>query len=102
MANAVAEEASANTARPRKLKKVQRRVKRQQQEGTEPIKGTVRERKRASRADSRRTNIRQGPRSTVTSHQGTDTGGKLQGEEHKEKTGERRSPQRWTRRGLQS
>ena len=43
MANAV--EASASTARPRKLKKGQRRVKRQQQEGTEPSKGTVRERK---------------------------------------------------------
>ena len=55
MANVV--EASASTARPKKLKKRQRRVRQQQQEGTEPNKGTVKERKRASPADSRRTNI---------------------------------------------
>ena len=44
------------------------RVKQRQQEGTEPHKGTVRERKRASPADSRRTAIWQGPWSTVASH----------------------------------
>ena len=43
-------------------------MKQQQQEGTESNKGTVRERKRASPADSRRTNIGHGPWSTVTSH----------------------------------
>ena len=55
MANTV--EASASTGRPKKLKKRQCRVRQQQQEGTEPNKGTVRERKRASPADSRGTNI---------------------------------------------
>ena len=44
------------------------RVKHRQVEGTEPNKGIVRERKRASPADSRRTNYWQGPWSTVTSH----------------------------------
>ena len=44
------------------------RVKHRQREGTEPSKGTVRERKRASPADSRRTSHWQRPWSAVTSH----------------------------------
>ena len=48
MANAV--EASASTARPRKAKK-QRRVKHQQQEGTEPTRGLLKVEKE-SPADS--------------------------------------------------
>ena len=96
MANAV--EASASTARPRKLKKGQRRVARELSEN---------EKGRVQQTPEERTSDRDpGAPSPATvptiPYQGTDTGGEIQGEEHKEKTGERRSPQRWTRRGLPS
>ena len=84
------------------------RVKQRQREGTGPNKGTVRERKRASPADSRRTDYWQGPWSTVASHSTNHTvseqrhGSGDTGKEHKEKTGEQRTPQRRTGCGLLS
>ena len=68
--------------------------------------GTVRERKRASPADSRRTDRDLGAPSPATvptiPYRSRDTGGEILGEEHKEKTDEQRSPQRRTRCGLLS
>ena len=88
MAKAV--EASASTARPRKLKKGQRRVKQQQQEGTEPNKGTVRERKRARLPKNEHLRDLGAPSpATVPTYR---IRAQTQGEEHKEKTGEQKDP----------
>ena len=94
MANAV--EASASTARPRKLKKGHRTVKQQRSPSRELSEN---EKGRVQQTPEERTSDRDlGAPSPATvptiPYQGTDTGGEIQGEEHKEKTGERRSPQR--------
>ena len=79
------------------------RVKHRQREGTEPSKGTVRERKRASPAEERTTDRDLGAPSPATvptiPHRSRDTGGEMLGKERKAKADEQRSPQRGALRG---
>ena len=105
MANAV--EASASTARPRKLKKGQRRVKRCSKKGRSPARElSENEKGRVQQTPEERTSDRdlEVPSSATVPtipYQGTDTGEGIR-EEHKEKTDERRSLRRWTRRNCQA
>ena len=83
-------------------------MKQQQQEGTESTRElSENEKGRVQQTPEERTFDRDlgapSPATVPTTpYQGTDTGGETQGEEYKEKTGEQRIPQRWTRRGLPS
>ena len=70
-------------------------MRQQQQEGTEPNKGTVKERKRASPAELPRNE----PLTGTLEHRATNHtvswyrhGGEIQGEEHWEKTGRAKDP----------
>ena len=72
-------------------------MKQRQREGTEPNKGTVRERKRASPAapEERTTDRDLGAPSPATApYRSGDTEGEILGKEHLEKTDEQRIPQR--------
>ena len=107
MANAV--EASASTARPRKLKKgaAQGETAAARRDGVQQGNCQRTKEGESRQTPEERTSDRDlGAPSPATvptiPYQGTGTGGEIQGEEHKEKTGEQRIPQRWTRRGLPS
>ena len=93
MANAA--EASASTARPRK--KRQRRVKHQQQEGTEPTRGLSKDEKESPADSRKRTNDRNlrtpcQPQCRPSRIKGRNTRGKVLGKERQGEDGRVEKP----------